>query len=433
MQRRVDWTLIGLSVGLVFLLGLGGISLFTYFSLNSGQNDAFELTWQEPWSVVDGAHVPPDLGLLPLAGDSVDATVRRALNANELDAGYALTVQSPELTDAQRAGHLLLLGKRYMAAQQPGRASLCFRLAHEVAALSPALPDVARADTAVQLAEGWLGLQQPDLARVSLDMAETLAISSTYLLDPQRVDLFTRLAAAYTKIDDRATAQRLRQLATKLPPRPTPPQRPPDLTLDRWQAPLAIPETLTATIEARRLTADGLINGLLAGRQLTDADVVSLEQPLMAEDAQRTAFYQQIVSDAAQPPAVQAAAQLALTNWLTFKWRVARLDLQASLAPEWEAQREEIKAQLTEANANLFALYRDLASALPDSDTLSRARMEVLRAEILRGRLGLYPDYPLDELVARLNEAQADLGASAGPHVGLRAVDGHLIFTLNAQ
>jgi len=130
MQRRVDWTLIGLSVGLVFLLGLGGISLFTYFSLNSGQNDAFELTWQEPWSVVDGAHVPPDLGLLPLAGDSVDATVRRALNANELDAGYALTVQSPELTDAQRAGHLLLLGKRYMAAQQPGRASLCFRLAH---------------------------------------------------------------------------------------------------------------------------------------------------------------------------------------------------------------------------------------------------------------------------------------------------------------
>ena len=83
-----------------------------------------------------------------------------------------------------------------------------------------------------------------------------------------------------------------------------------------------------------------------------------------------------------------------------------------------------------EANANLFALYRDLASALPDSDTVSRARLEVLRAEILRGRLGLYPDYPLDELVARLNEAQAGLEPGLGPHVALRKVDEHLIFTL---
>ena len=159
MQRKLDWTFIGLGVGLVFLLGLGAISLYAFFSLNTASDNTSALTWQEPWSVVNGTQVPPDLGLLPLAGDSVDATVRRALNANELDAGYALTVQSPELTDAQRAGHLLLLGKRYVAAQQPGKASLCFRLAHEVAALSPALPDVARADTAVQVAEGWLGLQ----------------------------------------------------------------------------------------------------------------------------------------------------------------------------------------------------------------------------------------------------------------------------------
>jgi hypothetical protein len=39
----------------------------------------------------------------------------------------------------------------------------------------------------------------------------------------------------------------------------------------------------------------------------------------------------------------------------------------------------------------------------------------------------------LDELVARLNEAQADLGSSAGPLVDLRTVDGRLIFTLKAQ
>ncbi|MGB3061670.1 MAG: hypothetical protein WBE17_18245 [Anaerolineae bacterium] len=430
MPRKFDWTFIGLGVGLVFLLGLGLISLYAYFSLDTTPANAPDLTWEEPWRAVDGAFVPPDLGLLPLAGDAVDDAVRRALAANELDAGYALVVQSPELTDAQRAGHLLLLSRSFMTSQQPAKSALCLRLTQEVIALSPALPDIARAETALQVAEGWRKLQQPGLARVSLDLAETLAISSTYLLDPQRVDILTRLAAAYIKMEDQPQAQALRQLASKLPPRSAPPQRPPDLALDRWRAPLAISETLTATIEARRATVDGLINGLLAGRQLTDADVIRLEPQLVAEDEQRTAFYRQIASDAAQTPETQAAAQLALTNWLTFKWRVARLDLQVSLAPAWEAQRDEIEAQLVEANANLFALYRDLASALPDSDTVSRARLEVLRAEILRGRLGLYPDYPLDELVARLNEAQAGLEPGLGPHVALRKVDEHLIFTL---
>ncbi len=430
MPRKLDWTYIGLAVGLVFLLGLGLIALYTFFSLGAAPNAALDLTWRDPWSVVDGAHVPPDLGLLPLAGDSVDATVRRALDANELDAGFALAVQSPELTDAQRAGHLLLLGKRYANSQQQGKASLCLRLTQEIAALSPALPDAARADVAIQAAEGWIGLQQPALARVSLDMAQTLAISSTYLLDPQRVDLLQRLANAFDKLDDRSAAQALRRLTTQLPPRPQSPQRPPDLTLDRWQAPLATSTAVTDAIEARRLAVDTVIQGLLLGRTLTDADVIALEPLLLAEDTQRIAFYAETLADAAQTPETQAAAQLALTNWLTFKRRVARLDLQASLAPAWEAQVDEITAQLTEANANLFALYRDLASQLPDSSTISQARLEVLRAQILRGRLGLYPDFPLDELVARLKEAQIEAATPPGPQVTLRTVQDQLIFTL---
>lgn len=430
MPRKLDWTLIGLGASLVFLLGLGLISLYAYFSLSAAPAAAPDLTWEEPWRAVDGAFVPPDLGLLPLAGDSVDSAVRRSLAANELDAGYALVVQSPELTDAQRAGHLLLLSQSFTASQQPAKAALCLRLTQEVIALSPALPDIARAETARQVAEGWLKLEQPALARVSLDLAETLAISSTFLLDPQRVDILTRLAAAYIRMEDQPKAQALRQLASKLPPVSAPRQRPPDLALDRWRAPLSIPETLTATIEARRVAVDDIINGLLAGRQLTDADLIRLEPLLTAEDDQRTAFYRQVVSDTAQTPETQAAAQLALTNWLTFKWRAARLDLQASLAPAWEAQRDEIEAQLVEANANLFALYRDLASDLPDSDAIGRARLEVLRAEILRGRLGLYPNYPLDELAARLNEAQNELTPDSGLYVTLRQVDERLIFTL---
>lgn len=432
MRNKPDWTIVGLGVALVFLLGLGAVALVAYFSINSAADNTPEMTWAQPWDVVDGQRIPPDLGFLPLAGDAVDGVVRRALEAQELHAGYALIVQSPELTDAQRAGHLLLLGKRQAAAGEEEAASLAYRLAHEVAALSPTLPDIARAETALQAADGWLAMDKPDLARVSLEMVEALAGHSVYLLDPQRADLFSRLATIYLKLDEPEKTKELRNLASNLPPRDQPPQRPPVLALDALGVDLAVPDTLTATIESRRAAFDAVVNGLLAGRFLTDEDVIALEPTLVAEDQARLAFYQQVLASSPQA-AERAAAQLALTNWLTLKLRVARLDLQARLVPDWEAENETIRTDLAAANADLYALYRDLASELPDPADVSRARYEVLRSEILRGRLGLYPDYPLDEGVQRLMEAQSDLASTArGPGLTLRDVDGQRLFTLQA-
>lgn len=432
MRNKPDWTIIGLGVALVFLLGLGAVALVAYFSLNSTAGTAPDVTWAQPWDVVDGQRVPPDLGFLPLAGDPVDSVVRRALEAQELHAGYALAVQTPELSDAQRAGLLLLLGKRQAAAGEKGPASLAFRLAHEVAALSPTLPDIARAETALQAADGWLAIDEPDLARASLDMVETLARHSVFLLDPQRADLFSRLATAYLKLDDPNKARELRDLASNLPPRAQPPRRQPALALDALGMDLAVPETLTATIESRRAAFDNVVNGLLAGRFLTDEDVIALEPTLVAEDQARTTFYRGVLESSTRA-GERAAAQLALTNWLTLKLRVARLDLQARLVPDWEAARDDIRTELTAANANLYALYRDLASELPDPNDVSRARYEVLRSEILRGRLGLYPDYPLDEGVQRLLEAQNSLDAAdRGPVIALRDIGGQRLFTLQA-
>mgnify|MGYP003603760897 CR=1 FL=1 len=430
MRNKLDWTLIGLVVALVFLLGLGAVALVAYFSLNSAANTAPDVTWAEPWDVIDGQRVPPDLGFLPLAGDPVDKVVQRALEAQEFHAAYALIVQSPELSDAQRAGLLLLLGKQQAAAGDKGPASLAFRLAHEVAALSPALPDIARAETTLQTADGWLTLDEPELARASLDMVEVLARDSVYLLDPQRADLFSRLATVYLRLDDPRRARELRDLASNLPPRAQPVQRQPALALDALGASLPIPEVITATMETRRAAFDSVVNGLLAGRFLTDEDVMLLEPTLVAEDQARTTFYQGVLATAPSA-AERAAAQLALTNWLTLKLRVARLDLQARLVPDWEAARETIRTELAQANANLYALYRDLASELPNPDNVSRARYEVLRSEILRGRLGLYPDYPLDEGVQRLLEAQDGLaGAERGPVIAWRDINGQHLFTL---
>lgn len=431
MRNKPDWTIIGLGVALVFLLGLGAVALVAYFSLNTAASTAPDITWAQPWDVVDGQRVPPDLGFLPLAGDAVDSVVRRSLDAQELHAGYALTVQSPELNDAQRAGLLLLLGKRQAAAGEKEPASLAFRLAHEVAALSPTLPDIARAETALQAADGWLEVGQPDLARASLDMVEVLARDSVFLLDPQRADLFSRLASVYLKLDDPAKARTLRDLASSLPPRAQPPQRQPALALDVLDVDLAPPELLTATIESRRTAFDSVVNGLLAGRFLTDEDVIALEPSLVVEDQARVSFYQGVL-EGSTSAAERAAAQRALTHWLTLKLRIARLDLQARLVPDWEAARDTIRADLVAANANLYALYRDMASELPESDDVSRARYEVLRGEILRGRLGLYPDYPLDEGVQRLLEAQAGLAGANGPIITLRDVDGQRLFTLQA-
>jgi hypothetical protein len=127
-----------------------------------------------------------------------------------------------------------------------------------------------------------------------------------------------------------------------------------------------------------------------------------------------------------------AAAQLsrkiditiAQIEWLSTKYRVARQAYGLSLVPEWEADAEQIRADLTKTYETLFALYADLIVALPEVSQIDKATEERLRREILTGELGRYPNYPEEQrrkqlwTLAPLITTQPELRAASASVAG---------------
>jgi hypothetical protein len=91
---------------------------------------------------------------------------------------------------------------------------------------------------------------------------------------------------------------------------------------------------------------------------------------------------------------------------------VARRAYGLSIVPEWEAQAEQIRANLTKTYERLYALYADLIVALPEISQIDRATEERLRREILAGELGRYPNYPEEQRQKQLVDATHQLMAT---------------------
>ena len=77
--------------------------------------------------------------------------------------------------------------------------------------------------------------------------------------------------------------------------------------------------------------------------------------------------------------------------------------------PEWEAEAEQIRADLTKTYETLFALYADLIIALPEVSQIDKATEERLRREILVGELGRYPNYPEEQRRKQILDASHQL------------------------
>ena len=123
-------------------------------------------------------------------------------------------------------------------------------------------------------------------------------------------------------------------------------------------------------------------------------------------------------------------------EWLTTKYRVARRAYGISLVPEWEAQAEQIRADLTKTYERLFALYADLIVALPEVSQIDRATEERLRREILAGELGRYPNYPEEQRQKQLLDASNQLEATQ-PEIylliGVDTVADEEMYTMTAR
>lgn len=399
-----NWGLIVLAVATALLVVVGALALGAFFLLREQPFDVPE--WQDPLTLVNAGSIDPALAVAGLGGMSDGDLVAQALAQARADTAFAILVFSPSIGDRESAGDFLLLANRYRNDQRPELAIACYRLAGTIATLSPDLPDTVRADTFVLAGEGLAGLEESGLAQLYLDQAYNIAIVSPYVPAATRRNIFQRLHQGYQAIGDRERARiSLEQSAEPFPmvtlaeSSPVlPVAEPPLLSLEVQQA------------EAKRWeAAQTLVTNLVERGGRAPAEfITALGEALIAEDQAKLPYFDSQLTATSQL-SVQISIVQARINWLAVKYRVARRGYGISLVPEWEAQVEAIRADLTKSYELLFALYADLIVATPNAEQIDLATEEILRREILAGTLGRYPSYPAEQRIAQLLQATAHL------------------------
>jgi hypothetical protein len=399
-----NWGLIALAIATILLVLVGLVSLGAFFLLREQPFDVPD--WQDPLTLVNADRIDPALAVAGLGGLGDADLVARALAQARADTAFAILVFSPSIEDRESGGDFLLLASRYRTDNRPEHAIASYRLAGTIATLSPDLPDTLRADTFVLAGEGLAALGEFGLAQLYFDQAYNIATASPYLQAATRRNVFERLHQGYQAIGDRErTRISLEQSAEPFPtvtaaetPPVLPAAEPPVMSLEvqqaeakRWEA-------------AQELTTALVERGGHAPPELEAA----LREALMAEDQAKLPYFDAQLAAAPQL-SVQISVVQARINWLSIKYRVARRGFGISLVPEWEAQAEAIRAELTKSYELLFALYADLIVAMPNAEQIDSATEEILRREILTGTLGRYPNYPAEQRVTQLLQATAHL------------------------
>ena len=406
---------------LIFVLA-GIVAFGAYFF--TARREVSLSAWSDPIAHVETENVKPALALLPLTGVPSSKAFSQALEADELESAYATLVFSLDLSERERVGSSLLLARHYAEGKNATKAKLCYRQANAIATLSPVLSDVTRADAYLQVGHGLASLREQGEAELNYDQAYTIALYSPYLKKAHQKSILDKLVSAYEAIGERQRAeQALNQSAAldleasdSTEPEPTDKDR--EFLLGRPNEPTLAQEVADAEA-ARREAAHNLSDYLLSTlKQPPDNLTANLAQALRTEDEARLSFYN---TEPAEPPMLLEKVAVAWhkVRWLTIKYQVASGGYGFSLVPAWEAQVAEIQSELSKAYEDLYALHGEQVIALPEADAIDRAWVEVLRQEIEVGRIGLYPNYPEEQLTAKLKEATEKLIA-AGQDKSLR-------------
>ncbi|TKJ30698.1 MAG: hypothetical protein CEE40_04185 [Chloroflexi bacterium B3_Chlor] len=405
--------ILGLLV-LLIVTGLvsGGAYLYLRFRRPSG--------WSNPVQQLRTDRVDPSLALSSLARVGDVEVVNRALEEGELETGYVTVLFNTRLTDREHIGNLLLLAEGYATTGDNTRAQLCYQQAGLIATLSPTLSDFGRANSFLEMGEGLAELGNRGEALSNYDQAYTVAVHSPFMKDPHRADVLGQLAAEYEALGENtkaseSSALRAEILYTTGEPEDDAehaPEQPIALFLMEVPEPTA---AMVASYEQRRVqTVLELIDFLqsaAAGEPIPQDLATEVTQALVNEDnARRTAYEEQLA--AASSMVLKIGIGEARVNWLALKHRIALGGYGLQLVPAWADDLADIEAELGAAHRELHGIYGEQISTFSDDTAKDRAWFDVLRLEIQQGRLGLYPDYPEEELISQLVEVTERLTAS---------------------
>lgn len=383
---------------LVALAAFGG-----YFWLT--RQRSAEWTWQNPVAAVDITRVRPDFAVLTLAGMPSAAIAQEALASGEPDSALAALAYSTSLTDAERLGLLLPIAKHFEEINAFDLAALAYQQMHSLAALSTTLSDYARAQASLEAAQGFIRLDKATAAEPSLAQAETLARYSVLLAPVQRQEITLRLVQTYQQAGRERQADEVARLAAD--PRTLPDARhSPGPWLPGFQGQFLPPSPLVEAENARRQRAMDFLDAWDASEgKDVEAARAELAAALLQEDGVRQAVFATQIAEAASL-ADKAAVLRAKIDWLTVRLMIGRGAMGFDLVPEWRLAADRTADELVQAYDQLFKNYSDQVAALPNPDDIGLARVELMREQILRGRLGQIPDYPEENWAQQLREVQ---------------------------
>ena len=379
---------------------------------------------------IDVDAIDPALALASLGGVSEVELIKEALDKSRPETALATLLFSPTLSNRETSGGLLRLAEVYSNSNQFSQARFAYELAGSVATLAPDISDNIRADLFMQTGEGLIGISQNELARLYLDQAFVIADRSPYLQAAHRRRIFERLQQNYLTIDERVLARESLSLSAN----------PTDLSLVVEKGTLLPPRSSvplleeTQQSEAERWRAAQELAVLLVerGGEVPVEKVEQLATALINEDQQKLPFFERELNNATQL-SQKIDIIWAKINWLSLKYRVARKGFGVSLVPEWEAQAELIRSDLTKAYETLYASYADLVVALPNVSQIDKATEERLRMEVLAGELGRYPNYPEEQRRAQLQQATEqliDTQPEINIFVGVSEVENKRVYSL---
>jgi hypothetical protein len=394
-----------LAVVMLILIAAIGIFIFTSRASATGVTVRKPLLGKRPLDLVEVAQVDPALALASLGGVAEADVVAEAISKARPETAFSALLFNPALNDKESAGSFLLLAATY-GHNQAGKAQFSYQMAGTIATLSPDMPDTLRADVFIQAGEGLMEVNEPGLAKFYLDQAFLLASDSPYLQALHRRTIFQRLQKNYVALRETELARRSLNLSANPPP----------LALKSSEGPIlpasgAIPVSIAIQeAETERWRRAQELAALLVerGGNTPPEAKDSLREALMTEDQLKLPFYEAEQTTAAQLSR-KIDATVAKIEWLSIKYRVARRAYGIDLVPEWEAQAEQIRADLTKTYETLYALYADLIVALPEVSQIDKATEERLRREILAGELGRYPNYPEEQRRKQLLDATNQL------------------------
>jgi hypothetical protein len=430
LQGRTLWILLAV-IGILIVVAVASVVIFLLL-----QQQPQTTGWQDPIAAILPEEVAEDLALYPLAGAGELDTVDAAIDNGDLETAYATLVFGMDLSDAQRIGRSILLGERFTSAEKPERAALAYQQITDTAVLSPELNDPARADALLASGRGWAVLGEEDRAMEAYDQVYLIAVKSPYLQMANRRDLLSALETAYRDLGAGQRAEESRDAIIELDQQTTPhppvsPGEVPDLL--QGESVISSPE-VGALEEARRQAAYALLEPLSAGSEPPADLVAGLAQALQAEDAAKLVLYQQELDSTTQPNR-RISVNQQLVRWLALKYKIASRGFGISLVPEWEEGVADIQSELSKAWEGLFFDYEDWVTSLPDAALIGPGSYAVRRQVLLDGRLGRYPNYPVEQLADKMQDAARNLISSQDVdqlYVDVRRDDGEFTFFLSS-